>query len=140
MGGSSELVTFYVAERLAADVILGCDFCDRHIEAIRPRKRLVEMDDGSTVPIVRRPDKRKEGSIPLPEEQVYVPAKERVSNKVVVHSEKRLQPNTQTWVEVTTDTHGLIQVEPLGKLFTTNSVWLGMELPMRNPGYPSRSS
>ena len=36
IGGRIESVRFNVVPRLAVDVIIGCDFCDKHIEAIRP--------------------------------------------------------------------------------------------------------
>lgn len=42
-----ETVTFYVAERLAAPIILGCNFCGKHIEAITPRQRAVKMYEGT---------------------------------------------------------------------------------------------
>ena len=41
VGSRKELVKFYVAEGLAVEFILGCDFCDKHVEAIRPRRRHV---------------------------------------------------------------------------------------------------
>ena len=44
LGMKSSIVTFYVVDKLATPIILGCDFCDRHVEAIRPRRRLVELD------------------------------------------------------------------------------------------------
>lgn len=47
-------VTLFVADRLGAPIILGCDLFDKQIEAIRPRKRVVENDDGTSVPIVRK--------------------------------------------------------------------------------------
>lgn len=41
-------------KRLATSLILGCDFCDKHIEAIRPWKRLVKLEDGTTITIIRK--------------------------------------------------------------------------------------
>ena len=70
IGGRVESVQFNVVPQLSADVLIGCDFCDKHIEASRPRKCIVELDDGTAVPIVRRSDKRPAGAIPLPDEQV----------------------------------------------------------------------
>lgn len=46
---------FIVRGSLAAPVIPGCDFCDRFVEAIRPRTRSVQLADGSIVPIVKKP-------------------------------------------------------------------------------------
>ena len=84
IGDRADTVSFYVAEKLATDVILGCNYCDHHVEAIRPRKRLIEMVDGSTVPIIRKPSKRAKDAVPLPEEQEYIPLKERKDRKIVV--------------------------------------------------------
>ena len=136
VGGRSEIVTFYVVERLATEVILGCDYCDKHVESIRPRRRLVEMEDGSTVPIVRRPDKRKHNTVPLPEEQEYVPLKGRISNKIAVSKEIKLPPETQSWIEVTCEKHGIIQVEPLEKLFTNQLCMVGNGIAQVKPGIP----
>ena len=58
IGGQVESVRFIVVPRLAVDVIIGCDFFDKHIEAIRPRKCIVKLGDGTAVQIVRRSDKR----------------------------------------------------------------------------------
>jgi len=96
IGGRVESVQFNVVPRLAVDVIIGCDFCDKHIEAIRPRKCIVELDDGTAVPIVRRPDKRPAGAIPLPDEQVYIPTGRRPPNKVRLEEEITLAPESQT--------------------------------------------
>ena len=79
IGGRVEIINFKVVERLAVPVILGCDYCDKHVEAIKPRQRVVERDDGTTVPIIRKPPPRQEGSMPLPEQQEYVPSKRRSS-------------------------------------------------------------
>lgn len=54
---STEFVTFLVADRLATSLITGCDFCDRHGEAIKPILTIVKMGDGPTGPIVRLPSK-----------------------------------------------------------------------------------
>lgn len=50
-----EIVKILVAEKLATSVILGCDFCYKNVAVIGPRLAIVEMDDESTVPIVRQP-------------------------------------------------------------------------------------
>ena len=122
LGNCMMRTEFIVCERLADPVILGCDFCDRFIEAIYPRKRLVELDDGSTVPIVRRPLKRDSTAPPLPAAQEYTPAKGRASPKVKCSRAVILQPGTQTWVEVTTDRNGLLVVQPHDKLYQTGRV------------------
>lgn len=46
---------FIVVKRLGADVILGCTYIDAHINAIRPRQKVIELRNESIVPIRRRP-------------------------------------------------------------------------------------
>ena len=48
-------VEFILCVSLAAPVILVCDFCDKHVEAILPRQRLVELEDGTTYPLSENP-------------------------------------------------------------------------------------
>lgn len=56
---------FNVVKRLSTEVILGCDFCDKHIESIRHLHILVELNDGTTIPIKRQAFERKKTSVPL---------------------------------------------------------------------------
>ena len=50
---------FIVCEKLAVQLIICADYCDRFVEAIYPRKKSVELADFSEVPIVRRFSSRK---------------------------------------------------------------------------------
>ncbi len=117
VGTRAITIPFYVVERLATDVILGCDFCDKHIVAIRPRQRKVDLDDGTSLPIIRRPETRRFGDVPLPEAQRYVPAKGRAKRDITVAEPVTVQPDQQSWVTVETDVRGLILVEPLPRVF-----------------------
>lgn len=63
------MLKVYVADRLETSVILGCDLGDKDAKAIRPLNPLVELDDGTTVPIVRQPNKRLFDAPPFREEQ-----------------------------------------------------------------------
>jgi len=116
LGCRTDEVTFMVVDNLATAVILGCDYCDKHIEAIRPRRRMVEMDDGCMVPIVRNPSKANT-DVPFPEEQQFVKHRDRISPKVKATKRTRLHPGMQTWVEVTTDREGTIMIEPNDQLY-----------------------
>ncbi len=55
LGNRLSLVEFLLCSKLAVPAILCGDYCDTFVAAIRPRVTLVELDDCSTVPIVRRP-------------------------------------------------------------------------------------
>ena len=59
-----EIVTFKVVEKLAADVIIGCDFFDKDVYSIQRRKRSIEHDYGMTFSTVRKPMKRHKYSVP----------------------------------------------------------------------------
>ncbi len=120
IGTRSQLVTFYVADHLAAPVILGCDFCDDHVEAIRPRKRVIELADGTTVPIIRAPKRRDSAMIIQTAEVRSKPARGS-SSKVVLHQDVELPAHSQSWVSVTSKKAGLILLEPHQRLYQT---WL----------------
>lgn len=69
LGSRTEMLLFYVADLLATSIILGCDFFDKHVEAIHLSRRLVELTDGITVLIIRKPRKRHLDSPQFREEQ-----------------------------------------------------------------------
>ena len=47
LGNWISKTSFIVCEKLTVPVILGCDFCDKFVEAIRPLRRVVELDGGT---------------------------------------------------------------------------------------------
>ena len=117
VGESIEHVNFLVAKKLATAVILGCGFCDRHVESIRPRDRTVVMDHGSTVPIIRKSSAPVGDDTKGTVEEELAPAAPRCSPRIRVTKRVKLQPDTQTWVEVVTKRQGLILVEPVERLY-----------------------
>ena len=122
LGNSHCQVEFIVADRLAVPLILGADFCDRYVHAIYPRRRAVELGDGSEVPIIRRPTKRHPGSVPIPASLEFLPAKGRVSLKVRACESIVLEPRTQTWVQVTAPISGLHALQPSENLYANGSI------------------
>ena len=76
--------TFIACERLAAPVNLAYDFNDKFVGANYPRRKLVELDDGTKIPIVRKPAARAANSPPLQSEQEYSPQAGRISPKLRV--------------------------------------------------------
>ena len=92
-------------------------FCDRHVESIRPRDRTVVMDDDSTVPIIRKSSASICDDTEVTEEEELAPAAPRCSPQIRVTKHVKLQPDTQTWVEVVTKRQGLILVEPVERLY-----------------------
>ena len=131
-------VDFIVCERIAAPVILECDFCDRFVEAIRPRKELVEMDDGMEVTIVRGPLRRKPKSPPLSQSQEYPFTKGRSPTKVKTAETIKLPPSSETWVTVTSTRHGLILLQPQESLYENHQVLTSNGVADVEPGRPFR--
>lgn len=66
LGRFLSLLEVLVFEHLATLVILGTDHFHRFVEAILPRRKCFELDDGTTVPILRLPLKptAKEPKLP----------------------------------------------------------------------------
>lgn len=63
VGSQLATVKFYVVEKLGTYVILRWHFCNKHIEVIRSRRMIIELDDGTTDPIVRDAVKKSEKRI-----------------------------------------------------------------------------
>lgn len=105
-------VDFIVCHKPATPVILGTDYSDRFVEAIRPRTKAVELANCLTVPIARRPPKRALSAKPLPPELEPTLKDGRASPKVIVAKRMTIPAQSQTFVPVTTDRRGLIVVEP----------------------------
>lgn len=55
IGGIVQTVFLNVVERLSTEVILECEYCDKHVEIIRPGQRIVELADATTVPNIVKP-------------------------------------------------------------------------------------
>lgn len=62
-----------VVEHLETEVILGCNFCYAPVEAIRPRKRAIELANGTTVPNFKGLQKLSEDIVPILDDQKYIP-------------------------------------------------------------------
>lgn len=58
-----------VYERLVTKSLLGCDYCYRHVEDIKPEQRILQLDDGKTIPIIGNPGGRNRIVVPLSEAQ-----------------------------------------------------------------------
>lgn len=52
---------FFVWKKLATAYVLGGDFWDHFVNAMKPRKRVVELDYCTDIKIIRRRLKREEG-------------------------------------------------------------------------------
>ncbi|CAN8062292.1 unnamed protein product [Agarophyton chilense] len=127
---------FVVCNSLAAPVIHCCDFCDRFVEAIRPRTRTGMMDDGSTIPIVRKPLNRatqKKDPLPVVQESFD---KDPRSTRLKVAKSITMPPESQVWVTVTSQHHGLHIVQLLASLYTKHQLALANGLVLIEPDTP----
>ncbi|CAN8069585.1 unnamed protein product [Agarophyton chilense] len=116
------LVDFIVCKTLAAPVVLGCDYCDKFVEAIRRRRKLVELDDGSMVPIVRKPMRRCPEAPPLPLSMEYGKSRGLVSPRIRVAKSAMPKAQTQTWVQVRTERHGLVVIQPNTRMYESRGL------------------
>lgn len=64
-------VNLYVVERLETIIILGCHLFVAHIEEIRSKRRIVDLQYGETFPIVRNAVTRSRNNVSFPEPYVY---------------------------------------------------------------------
>ena len=113
-----------MCERLAAPVILGCDFNDKFVESIYPRRKMVGLDDRTKVPFVRKPANRRADAPPLPSDQGYDNDSGRVSPKLKVYRQIIIQPGTKIWVPVTSGRKCLSVLEPTPQLYAKHRVSL----------------
>lgn len=130
-------VEFIVTKALAAPVLLGCDFCDKYMDAIMPRRKRVELLDGTAVPIVRKPLKRAgKTKAPLPVAQEYPAEERRASDKIRVAQTVTVQPETQTWVTVHSEVLGTRLVQPASSLCERYQVALANGVVHVDPHHP----
>ena len=82
VGSCTESVRFNVVDKLGTEIILGCEYLDKYVEAIRPRRGIIEMVDGTEANIIRRTLGRFANKHSINEEEEFKPPKHRSSKKV----------------------------------------------------------
>lgn len=120
VGTRSAMVNFNVAERLESEVIQGCNFCDARVETIQPRKQVIDLTDGTIIPILKGAPKHCKNMVLISEDQKYNAFKDRPNRKVFASKTVFLQPESRNWEAVSTLQPGLLQIEPYRKLYKTN--------------------
>ena len=109
-------IAFYVCEKLTVPAILGCDFCDAHVEAIRPRSRSVELADGTIIPIIRKPG-GKTTPVQLPPSLVFTEQSGRALTRLMVTNKTMLALQRQTRVKVVCQKGGTLALNTLESMF-----------------------
>lgn len=97
-------------------VILGCDYCNRFVEAIKTHQRHTDLEKVSFVPVVRQPLKwamRKD--IPLPAAQEPPPSSGKFIKLCVVAS-VTIPLQSRVMRKVTSFQHCLPAIQPVHSL------------------------
>ena len=136
INGSTNVVEFVVCDRLAAPVILGAAFCDRFVEAIYPRRKEVELVDGTVTAIVRRPLKRLPAAQQIPTGGLDELRDRKQIPKLRVARVTTIKAQSQTWVPVTSDRQGLCVLQPSPDLFMKSSLAMANGVAEMEPNRP----
>lgn len=75
---SKKIVNYLLVEKLSISAILGSNLCNFHVEALKEMLAIIQMDESSTVPIIRQPANANI-TLPFPEEQDLNTRKESAS-------------------------------------------------------------
>lgn len=122
LGRFVALVDFIVCAKLAVTIILGADYCDKFVEAIYPRRRIVELTDSSEVSIVRKVVSKKMKPKLVPGEPGEDPTDGRVSPKVKVSRPVTVEPGTRRVVQCTAQRTGLVVIQPYAPLYNRHGL------------------
>lgn len=120
VGPQSEIVKFNVIERVGTDLVSCCDLCAAQVEAIQPRKRFIELTDGTTKRIPKGPKRRHEHLVSIQEDRFDIAFEGRLNHKVFMSRTVILQPESRTWVTVYTPQYRLLQTKPYQILYKTS--------------------
>lgn len=71
IGDSVEMIYFIVVKRIASNVLLGCNYCERNIEDIKTLQRIVQLNDGKTITFICNLGRRNCNAAPLLEEKQF---------------------------------------------------------------------
>ena len=130
---------FIVCDRFQVPFILGTDFTDRFVTGIFPKDKYVEMEDGSTTPIIQAfrgpelPTRVEDGREKLTKER-----DQPRSNRIRVSRPVRLSPNSQTWVEVVCERRGQLVIVPRPALLPRMGIAVANGIADVQPGRPFR--
>lgn len=129
---------FVVLRSVAALFILGADFCDRLVKANCPRSKLVDLDDGCTVPIVRLPMKRSPASTLFSSEKGYERTQQRVTTDVETTKTANISGNTEQWISVFLRGRSSVVIHSETKLLERDSVICSSGIAQVEPEVPVR--
>lgn len=71
LGHTRVTLKLIVCKILEASTTIDTEFCDQRMKAIPSKQRFVELDNGDCIPIIQKPQGRKESQPPLPDGLTY---------------------------------------------------------------------
>lgn len=121
IGSQVAIVKDYVVDNLGADVILGCHFCDKHVEEIRPWRHTVEVDDGMTFLIIRDALTKTKTKVQIPKAQIHAKQTKRSTDRIFTIKKTPHETEGQSWIKFKTAQGGLVMLEPLLRQYDKNN-------------------
>lgn len=115
-------VELIVWESFPTAVILRADFGICSVEAIRPRKKFMDLNDGLKMPIARRAMKWSSTLPSLPREQQLNRCEGRLSTAVRATKTTLIPPHIQRMVKVYSKRSDFVVLQPEPKLYKRHSV------------------
>jgi Retroviral aspartyl protease len=98
---------FIVMKHLTAGCILGCQFIDRNVKSILPKKRRVPLNDGSSVAILQSTPDRDIGTDPTDQNAMRKTRTPQASTKVRVSRFGTIPARSEGFVDVQCEATGL---------------------------------
>lgn len=80
-------------------MIVVFDLCDKHAEAILPRRGVVKRSEAIIVPIITDAVTRNKTKVKLPEAQLYAKQTTTYTHSIFESKTTRLGPDSWTWVK-----------------------------------------
>lgn len=125
---------FVVVRQLGADALLGCTFIDKHVQQVRPKMKMVELNDGTRAPIQRRPQVAATSRSSTENPRVRAPikhsAKLRMCRRVIIPAGSELA------VQVFSGTSGVRVLSPLPDLYSRKQICMANGLADIKPFSP----
>lgn len=95
---------------------------------------VIELDDGTTVTIIRDAVTRSRTKVPIRKKQVYAKQTRRSTDRIFTSKNKRLEPESRTWVKAKTAQSGLIMLKTLPRLHDKHNFLAGASVYQAKPG------
>lgn len=96
-------VKFIVFQSLAAPLIMGADFCDWHDETIRAKLKLVQQDDGTSIPTACHSGTQATLKPLSPNGLEYSSKEGKTSSSIWLAGSTVIPPKSQVWTKARTE-------------------------------------